>query len=57
MSIALASSIIGIVAVIVTMLSLVVGRKAGKLIGKRAEASGGVILVIIGLMILLTHIL
>ncbi|MFC1913321.1 manganese efflux pump MntP family protein [Chloroflexota bacterium] len=55
--IVLASSLIGIVAFMVTMLSFVIGRKAGELIGKRAEAIGGVILIIIGLRILLTHIL
>ncbi|MFC1991542.1 manganese efflux pump MntP family protein [Chloroflexota bacterium] len=55
-SIALASSVIGIVAFIVTMLSFAIGRKAGELIGKRAETIGGVILIIIGLRVLLTHI-
>ncbi len=56
-NIVLASSLIGIVAFMVTMLSFVIGRKTGELIGKRAEAIGGVILIIIGLRILLTHIL
>ncbi|MFC1897183.1 manganese efflux pump MntP family protein [Chloroflexota bacterium] len=56
-NIVLASSLIGIVAFMVTMLSFVIGKKAGEIIGKRAEAIGGVILIIIGLRILLTHIL
>ncbi|MFC1941545.1 manganese efflux pump MntP family protein [Chloroflexota bacterium] len=56
-SIILASSLIGIVAFTATMLSFSIGRKAGELIGKRAETIGGVILIIIGLRVLLTHIL
>ncbi|MFC1984514.1 manganese efflux pump MntP family protein [Chloroflexota bacterium] len=56
-SITLASSLIGIVAFMITMLGFAIGRKAGELIGKRAEAIGGVILIIIGLRILLNHIL
>jgi putative Mn2+ efflux pump MntP len=55
--IVLASSLIGIVAFIITMFSFAIGGKAGKLIGKRAETIGGVILIIIGLRVLLTHIL
>ena len=56
-SIVLASSVIGIVAFMVTMLSFTMGRKAGELIGKRAEAIGGLVLIIIALRVLLTHIL
>jgi putative Mn2+ efflux pump MntP len=55
--IVLASSLIGIVAFLVTMSSFEIGREAGDLIGKRAETIGGVILVVIGLRVLLTHIL
>jgi putative Mn2+ efflux pump MntP len=33
------------------------GRKAGKVLGKRAELIGGLVLIAIGLRILLSHIL
>lgn len=56
-NIGVASLTIGVVAFLVTMLSFVIGRKVGELIGKRAEAIGGVILIIIGFRVLLTHIL
>lgn len=55
-NIVLASSIIGIVAFLITMIGFALGKKAGKLLGRRAEAIGGVILIIIGLRILLSHI-
>ncbi len=55
-SIVLASSIIGIVAFLITMIGFSLGKKAGKLLGRRAEAIGGVILIIIGLRILLSHV-
>ena len=51
-----ASITIGIVAFMITAIGFLLGRKLGKLIGKRAEAIGGVILIGIGLRILLTHI-
>jgi len=53
----LASSLIGIVSFLVTILGFLLGRKAGNMIGKRAETIGGVILISIGLRILLTHVL
>jgi len=56
-NIVLASSVIGIVSLMVTMASFEIGRKAGELIGKSAETIGGVILIVIGLRVLLTHIL
>jgi putative Mn2+ efflux pump MntP len=56
-NIILASSTIGIIAFLVTAVGFVLGRKAGSLIGKRAETVGGVILVGIGLRIILEHIL
>lgn len=43
-NIALASSTISIVALLATATGFVLGRKAGKLIGKRAEAIGGIVL-------------
>ena len=56
-NIALASSTIGAVAFVVTIIGFKLGKKASKLIGKRAEAIGGIILLAIGLRILLSHIL
>ena len=55
-NIVLASSIIGIVAFLITMIGFALGKKAGKLLGRRAEAIGGVILIIIGLRTLLSHV-
>ncbi len=56
-NIVLASSTIGVVAFVVTAIGFLLGRKVGKLVGKRAEAVGGIILIGIGLRILLSHIL
>ena len=56
-NIVLASSTIGVVAFAATAIGFLSGRKAGRLIGRRAEAIGGIILVGIGLRILLAHIL
>jgi putative Mn2+ efflux pump MntP len=56
-NIVLASTTIGIVAFIVTTVGLTVGEKVGNLMGKRAEAIGGVILIGIGVRIVLEHIL
>jgi len=55
-NITLASVTIGVVAFLVTVIGFIAGRKAGKLMGKRAEAIGGIILIAIGLRILLTHL-
>ncbi len=56
-NIVLASLIIGIIALLVTAIGFILGRKASRLIGQRAEAVGGIILLGIGLRILLSHIL
>jgi len=53
----LASLTIGITAFTITALGFLVGRKAGQLMGKRAEAVGGIILILIGLRILIEHLL
>lgn len=55
-SIITASLTIGTVALVVTAIGFLLGRKLGSLIGRRAEALGGVVLIGIGLRILLTHI-
>lgn len=56
-NIVLACSIIGAVAFGITAAGFALGRKVGTLLGKYAEAIGGVILIGIGLRILLSHIL
>jgi manganese efflux pump family protein len=56
-NIAAASGVIGIVAFLATVAGFLLGRRAGRLVGKRAETIGGIILFGIGLRILLTHIL
>jgi manganese efflux pump family protein len=55
--IGLASPIIGIVALLITIVGFQAGKRAGKLIGKRAETIGGLILLAIAFKILLSHIL
>jgi putative Mn2+ efflux pump MntP len=57
LNIALASCTIGAVACVVTVVGFRLGRKVSKLIGRRAEAIGGIILLAIGLRILLGHAL
>lgn len=56
-NIALAVGIIGLIAFIATIIGFSLGKKLGKLAGRRAETIGGIILLVIGLRILLTHIL
>ena len=56
-NIVLASLTIGAVALVATAVGFLLGRKAGKLMGKRAEAIGGAILIGIGIKILLSDIL
>lgn len=56
-NIILASLTIGLVTLAVTAVGFVAGRKLGLLFGKKAEAIGGVILILIGLRILLEHLL
>jgi len=49
--------VIGIVAGVITVLGMVLGRKIGTLWGRRVEAAGGVVLIAIGVRILLQHIM
>lgn len=56
-NIAVASSTIGVVAFVATVIALLLGRRVGSLIGKRVEVIGGMVLIGIGLKILLEHIL
>jgi len=52
-----ASVTIGTVAFVVTAIGLIVGKKAGSLMGRRAEAIGGIILIGIGVRMVLEHML
>lgn len=56
-NIGIAVLLIGLVAFLATVISFYLGKKLGGLAGRRAEAIGGIILIIIGLRILLTHLL
>lgn len=48
---------IGVVCFLITGVGFLAGRKAGQVLGKRAETVGGIILIGIGLRILLSHLL
>jgi putative Mn2+ efflux pump MntP len=51
-----ASLIIGAVSFCMTVIGFQLGQRAGKLLGKRAEAFGGIILIGIGVKILVEHL-
>lgn len=53
----LAVSIIGVTTFILSLASVYVGKKCGECWGKQAEIIGGIILVIIGIKILISHLL
>ena len=53
----LSVSLIEVVAFMATVIGFLLGRKAGHLIGRRAEAIGGMVLIGIGIKILVEHIL
>ncbi len=52
-----ASAIIGAVAFLITVLGFFIGKRAGKMLGKRAETIGGLVLIGIGVRILVSHLL
>ena len=56
-NIGLASGTIGIVAFIATIIGFLVGQRAARIIGKRAEMLGGFILIAIAIRILVSHLL
>ena len=56
-NIAIAALIIGAVAFMVTLAGFLVGRKAGQVLGERAEAVGGLVLIAIGLRVLVSHLM
>lgn len=53
----MASTVIGITALVITFAGFLAGKKLGELVGKRAEIIGGLILIAIGLRILFEHLL
>jgi putative Mn2+ efflux pump MntP len=55
-NIGLASLIIGVVAMAITVVGFWVGKRAGKVMGKRAETFGGLILLFIAFRILYSHL-
>jgi putative Mn2+ efflux pump MntP len=56
-NITMATVTIGITTFLITMVGLLLGKKVGGLVGKRAECIGGVILFGIGIKILVEHML
>ncbi len=54
-NITVASPTIGVVAFLVTTIGFLVGKRASRIIGKRTEAIGGIILLAIAIRILLSH--
>lgn len=52
-----AAVVIGLVTFVLTIVGMEIGPLAGRLIGKRAEIAGGLILIAIGAKILLEHLL
>ncbi len=55
-SIVFPAAIIGIVAFTMTVIGMKVGPALGKVIGRRAELLGGVVLILIGIRILAAHV-
>jgi manganese efflux pump family protein len=56
-NIVVASTIIGIIAFLITVLGFYFGRKANSILGQRAKMVGGIILIGIGVKVLLSHLL
>lgn len=56
-NIILCSSVIGVVTLVVCYFGVLVGRQLGCVFRKRAEISGGIVLILIGVKILLEHLL
>lgn len=53
----LAVGVIGLTTFVLSLVSIYIGRKCGEYWGKKAEIVGGIILVIIGIKILVTHLI
>ena len=52
-----ASAVIGVVCFIISVFGSIIGKNAGKMLKKRAEMAGGIILILIGVKILAEHML
>ena len=52
----LAAPVIGATCFIISVIGFIIGKKAGELLGKRAEIVGGLILIGIGIKILIEHL-
>ena len=50
-----ASAVIGVVCFIISVFGSIIGKNAGKMLKKRAEMAGGIILILIGVKILIEH--
>ena len=55
-NILLAITIIGIITLVLSLLGVIIGNKFGDKLQNKAELTGGIILIIIGLKILLEHL-
>jgi manganese efflux pump family protein len=53
----LSVSLIGVVALVITLLGFYLGKKVGSLLGQRAKILGGVILIGIGIRVLVEHLI
>ncbi len=56
-NIGLAGGIIGLTAATLSLIGMLLGKKAGERLGARAEIFGGIILILIGLKVLTDHLL
>ncbi|MFC1998286.1 manganese efflux pump MntP family protein [Chloroflexota bacterium] len=56
-NLAYACTVIGTAAFVLSIAGLALGKKLGKIVGKRAEIIGGIVLIGIGIRILLEHML
>ncbi len=52
----LSAVIIGLMSFIMTIIGFIIGKKAGEMLGKKAEIAGGLILIFIGIKILVEHL-
>jgi len=50
------AAVIGVVTVVLSLVGVLLGRRLGKLFGKRMEIVGGLILIGIGLRVVITHL-
>lgn len=56
-NIAISAATIGLVAFVISVFGTFLGKKAGDILGNKAEIAGGLILILIGVKILIQHLL